>query len=540
MYRLIVVDDEEEVRKGIIEKIPWKELGFTVIGEAANGVEALEIADKAIPDVVITDIKMPFLDGIKLSEEMKMRFPTVKIAIITGFDEFEYAQKAVKLMVEEYILKPISAGELIEVLLKLKAKLDEEAAQKKDMEALKEYYIKSLPLIREKFLDSLIRNNFSKEEILEKSKAYGLNISGTNFLVSVINMDFKIASENKAYDIRDKELLRFAVVNIGEEILYRQNKDIIFRSNDYIVIIFSSNDSSKDKFIRTSLFTLEEIRQSIKKYIKVTATIGVGTFEEDICSISYSYDSAVSALDYKLIFGNNKVIFIEDVEPQYTNKIVFDETKERALISSLKVGTMEEIQKNIDILFNEIIPKKASFKEYNIYLIEVLTTILKVARDLQVNISEALGANINPFAEINNFINLQDVKSWMIDISKRIKSSICKERQDSCKLLVDKVIEHVNSNYGDSELTVEKLCMLLHISPNYFSAIFKKETKQNFSSYLTDLRLKRARELLLNTNLKTFEIAKRVGYSEANYFSYCFKKNLAISPSEYRNSRISV
>ncbi len=540
MYRLIVVDDEEEVRKGIIEKIPWKELGFNAIFEAANGVEALEIADRVIPDVVVTDIKMPFMDGIKLSEKMKMRFPDVKIAILTGFDEFEYAQRAVKLNVEEYVLKPISSKELIEVLLKLKARLDEEAAKKKDMEALKEYYNKSLPLLREQFLDSLIRNRLNKEEVLERSKAYGVELNGTSFLAAVINMDFKISVENKAYDIRDKELIRFAVANIAEEILNRQEKGIIFRSSDFIVIIFCSNESDKNKFIRTSLLALEEIRQSIKKYIKISSTIGVGTFEEDILNLSYSYESAVSALDYKLIFGNNKVIFIEDVEPQYTNKIVFDELKERALISSLKVGTMEEVQENIDKLFNEITDRKVSFKDYNIYLIEILTTILKAARDLDVNISEIFGAKVNPFAEINNFISLKEVKSWMTDVSKKIKSSIYKGRQDSCKLIVDKVIEYVNTNYIDSELTIEKLCMLLHISPNYFSALFKKEMKQNFSSYLTELRLTKAKELLLSTNFKTFEVAKRVGYSEANYFSYCFKKNLGISPSEYRNSRASV
>lgn len=538
MYKLIFADDEEEVRKGILEKIPWKELGFEVIGEAANGIEALEIAEKIVPDIVITDIKMPFMDGIKLCEKIKKRFRTAKVVILTGFDEFEYAQKAIKLSVDEYVLKPISSMELIEILSKMKIKLDEEAIQKKDFETLRDNYKKSLPILKEKFLDSLILNKLSKEDIVLKANAYDIDINFNSFIVSVINMDIKnILSENDSeHSINEKELINFAALNISEEILDKEEKHIMFTNSSYIIIIFCFNDTNKTKYIKKYLYILEQIKNSIEKYIKAIASIGVGMIVSDITNIRLSYEGAVSALDYRFIFGNNKPIYIEDVEPQCTNKLTFDEQKERSLLSALKIGNSHEIESIIHNLFIEISNAKASFKEYNIYLLEMLTAILKAARDLNIDMDKIFGNNYNPFVEIYKFNNLQDVENWVFSISQAIKDSILVERQDSCKMLVEKSTEYINENYGDSELTIDKLCRHLHISPNYFSTIFKKETKQTFVNYLTNIRLEKAKELLKTTSLKTFEIARKVGYSEPNYFSYSFKKNLSISPSEYRNN----
>lgn len=147
MYKLILVDDEEEVRRGVLKKIEWNKYGFEIVGEAENGREALDIAEKVTPDVVVTDIKMPFMDGIRLTEELKERFPATKTIIFTGFDEFEYAHKAIKLNVVEYVLKPISSKEFIEVLIKTKERLDNDIEQKKNMEVLREHYTKTLPNI---------------------------------------------------------------------------------------------------------------------------------------------------------------------------------------------------------------------------------------------------------------------------------------------------------------------------------------------------------------------------------------------------------
>jgi two-component system response regulator YesN len=550
MYKLILVDDEEEVRKGIVKKIDWGQYGFEIIGEAENGIEALEIAEKVVPDVVVTDIKMPFMDGLTLSKKLREKFPTTKIIILTGFDEFEYAQKAINLDIVEYILKPISSKEMIDMLVRVKAKIDEEIAQKKNIETLKEHYKKSLPLLKEKFLGSLITSRINKDEILEKSHNYGLNLHGKGFVVTALSADLDTATtinsddrdgkhfkETTTFGISEgKEITKFAVLNISEEIVNKYGSGIVFLHNDYIVIIFTSENDNRDALMGKALFILEEIRQCMEKYHHFTVTIGVGTFCKDIVNISYSYENAITALDYRLILGNNRVICIEDVEPQCSKRVVFDELKERSLMSCIKVGTTEEIIETVEALFKEIMDEKTSFQDYQIYLLEILTTILKIAKDLNVDMDNLFGVNYNLFVEMYKFKDLKEVKGWLIGMCTKIKSFISKERKDTCKLLVKRATEYLNHHYHENDITIDKICKLLYISPTYFSTIFKKETKLTFVNYLTHVRMEAAKELLRSTDLKTFEIAQKVGYSEPNYFSYCFKKNFGISPSEYRKA----
>lgn len=545
MYKLILVDDEEEVRKGILNKIEWHKYGFQVVGEAENGIEALEIAEKCVPDVVITDIKMPFMDGLQLSEKIKAKFPTVKIVILTGFDEFEYAKKAIKLNVVEYVLKPISSKELIEVLEKVKSNIDDEMAKKKDMDMLRDYYKKSLPVLKEKFLGSLITRRVSMDEIADKCRTYGINLEGYGFAAALLDMAFNDAAgsdgdganDNNGFKADEKELTRLAVLNITGEIIDKYKTAIAFLHNDYIVIIFRAQSDCKDDFINSMLSILDEIRQSILVYYNLTVTIGVGTYCTSIGDIAYSYDNAVSALDYSLILGKNRVIYIEDVEPKRISRVVFDELKERSLISCIKVGSVDEIKDTVDSLFKELMDTPASINDCQIYLLSILTAILKMAKDLNVDTGSVFMLKDNLFVELYKLRDLDEAKKWILGICIKVRGCVSKERQDSCRQIAEKAAQYVKDNYSDCEITIERVCKHLHISPAYFSTIFKREMKTTFLNYLINVRMEAARELLRTTNLKTLEIAKMVGYSEPNYFSYCFKKNFKISPTEYRNSR---
>lgn len=538
MYKLMLVDDEEEVRKGILKKIQWEMYGFRIVGEAENGIEALEKAEKTLPDLVITDIKMPFMDGLTLSERLREKLPTARIIILTGFDEFEYAKMAVKLDVVEYALKPISSDELIEILIRVKQKLDYEMAQKKDREILKENYIKSMPILREKFLGSLITDKINRAEILERANNYGLNLNYNGFIVTVISIDYNADAGNfsaigQVSLIENRELIKLAIFNLAEEILNKYEIGIVFLHNDNILIVFTSKEDEKDKLVQKTLSILDELNQSIDKYYKKPVTIGVGSYCSDIAGISYSYESAVRALDYRILLNSN-TICIEDMEPRAAQNIVLDELKARSLISCIKVGTQDEIEETIEELFKEITDGNVSFKDYQIYLLDILTTILKTARDLLIDMDNVFSLSCNLFIEMYRLKDIKQVKEWLISICAKIRGQVFKDRQDTCKFLVKKATEYVKNFYDDSELTVDKICKHLHVSPTYFSTIFKRETKFTFINYLTHIRMEAAKELLRTTSCKSFEIAKKVGYSEPNYFSYCFKKNFSISPSEYR------
>lgn len=532
MYKIILVDDEEEVRKGIINKIQWNKHGFEIIGEAENGKEALEIAEKNVPDLVITDIKMPFMDGMKLAEILSERFATIKIVILTGFDEFEYAKTAIKLNVIEYILKPISSEDIIRLLINVKEKLDKEFQEKKDMKFFEELYHKSLPILREKFLSSIIRGNIDIDEIMEKEKNYNISLQGEIFLISVIAIDYK----QEDIEIKDKEIIIFKVLNLCEETINKYCSGLVFIEEGNIVIFSISQEKDKKLMLDKTTKILEEIKQSIDKYLKLNITIGIGTSCEDIEGVSISYKNAVAALDYRIILGNNRIIFIDDIEPKRENEIIFDKLKERQLEGCIKTGTKEEIHSTVEEIFKVIEASRASIEDYQIYLIQIVTTIIKISKDSDVDIQDIFGDNFNFFIELYKFSTLTEVKKWIEKISIKISEHIIKGREDSSKLLVDKAKDYIEERYQDEEININTICSYLHISQAYFSYIFKKDTKTTFVSYLTQIRMEKAKELLRNTNLKTFVIAEKVGFSEPNYFSYCFKKNLGQSPSEYRNS----
>ena len=532
MYRLILVDDEEEVRKGVLKKIDWAKYGYEVVGEAENGRQAIEIAEKVLPDVVITDIKMPFMDGMELSKQLNDRFPTTKVIILTGFDEFEYAQKAIKCNVIEYVLKPISSKELIEVLVRTKDKLDKEIEDKKNFESLRENYLQSLPLLKEKFLTSLITSTMKKKEIEERSKNNNIDLNGDYFVVSTVSVDYFSAD----IGFSEKELYSFAVMNMINEIMSKYNSSMVFLYIDRVVIISVFKSISLDSATKMTLRALEEIRQNIGKFIKLDVTIGAGTFISDITLIKNSFENSLSALDYRMILGNNKIIWIEDVEPKSIDKITFDEIKEHQLSSCLKVGNENDVHETIDTLFSSLAKSKTSIKEYQIYLMEIVTTILKVAKTSNINIADIFGENYNLFIELYKLSDLNEVKSWLQHICVKIMESISQERQDTCKVIVSSAKEYINKHYSLSDLGINDVCTYLHISPTYFSALFKKETKTTFINYLTQVRMEAAKDLLKSTSLKSFEIAEKVGYSEPNYFSYSFKKNFGISPSEFRSN----
>lgn len=334
MYKLVVIEDEAIVRKNIIKKVEWGKYGFEVVGEGENGREALEVIENTNPNVVITDIEMPFLNGIELSSIIREKYPNIKIVFLTGFNEFKYAQKAIELDVIEYVLKPVSAESMADILAKIKNKLDEEVSQKKNIEALREHYLRSIPVMRADFLSTLISRKQQNEEILSKAEYYDINLKGNIFAVSAISIDKNTVDEEKFSD-EDYELIRFAVLNTAEEILNKYSLGFAFSHDNYIVVISFSLENSREGFLNKLFNALDEIRSNINDYLKFTITIGIGSICTEVSNISESFKSALSALDYRFTIGNNRLIYIEDLEPQNFNKIIFDETKEYMLVSSI-------------------------------------------------------------------------------------------------------------------------------------------------------------------------------------------------------------
>lgn len=534
MYKLIIVDDEEEVRKGIIQKIDWKRFNFEIVGEAENGREALDLIEENVPDVVITDITMPLMDGLKLASLLKDNYPTVKTVILTGFDDFKFAQQAIKYGVADYILKPVMPKDINELIGKLQCRINEEIAQKEDIVMLRRHYNESLPVIREKFLTQLISGRPQEKEVRTRVCEYGLMLEGDIFALAAANID-SISFKNNVFEEEDMEVVKVAVLNISKEIIEKHSFGEAFFYEDNLVIIAGFRECEKNSVFGRSFSVLEEIRQNIEKFLKISITIGLGRLGNSISKLKESYRTALTALEYKLIIGGNKVIFIEDLEPLTTDNIVFDETKEKVLISSIKFGTKDEVVNAVDMLFNDINGMKASIMDYHMYLMEITAAINKLTRSFQLDTGEIFGKDFTSYEEEFRNKSLDEIRSWVERACIILMERITNKRQNTTEMLLEKAKDYIKNNYGDNELSIQKVADYLHISPSYLSMIFKKEANVTFLKYLVKIRLEVAKDLLSNNDLKTFQIAERIGYPEINYFSYFFKKNFGMSPREYRN-----
>ena len=188
MYRLMIVDDEPEIRDGLLEIINWEQEGFTVVGVAENGLEALQVAESVSPDLVVTDIRMPFLDGLEMARRMRLFLPTVQFIVLSGFDEFEYARQAIQIQIKDYILKPISSDEFIDVLRRVKANMDEEFAQRSNTQTLKEHFKLSLPILRELLLASLFSGGVSARDACKSAGEYHLPLESVRYAVALLSI----------------------------------------------------------------------------------------------------------------------------------------------------------------------------------------------------------------------------------------------------------------------------------------------------------------------------------------------------------------
>jgi two-component system response regulator YesN len=536
LYKIMIVDDEEEIRLGIIKKIDWEANGFIVVGDAENGKEALEKAEKLQPDVIMTDIKMPFMDGLELGQKLVELMPSSKIIVFSGCDDFEYAHRAIKINVVEYVLKPINSVELIEVLKRLKTQLDHEYNEKRNLETLYKHYVESLPVIREQFLVGVIEGRISESQWNEQSENLGIDFEYDYLSVAVIHADGSLTLDEVGDNIsisKEPTLVPISIKKIVDENMDKYCKFASFLYSDMVVVI--GNFEKKDDIL---LFIkgINEVCKIYERIMNLTISSGIGYVYSRTVEIRFSYKAAQNALDYRFILGTGKAIYIDDVEPDNSVQLQLDEQEERYMLNAIKISSEEEITMAIDNLFKKFEDLLLPFNQYRIYLMEIMTSILKLVQAYNLDIDEIFGRNFNCYSYLEAFNSINEVKKWIVSKAIKVNDYIKKERINSSMLLIERAKQYIKENYRDYDISVEKLCSELHVSPTYFSTMFKKETKMNFVNYLTTIRLEQAVKLLNTTDDKTYIIADKVGYPEANYFSYVFKKKFGVSPSKYRKN----
>lgn len=526
IYTVLLVDDEEEVIQVIMKKINWGGLGFSVIGYANNGVKALEMVEEFQPDVVMTDIKMPYMDGMELSNRIKADYPATKILLFTGFDEFEYAKEAVHLEVEEYILKPVNSIELTNVFTELKIKLDQEISEKRNTQILQKYYIDSLPLLQANFYSTLIEGRVREEEIPRYLADYQIEFSQGFFCCLVIH-----TSSSEVPKDMNPLLLSTSVQKQAEERLGKkwQAKCFSYLGNTVLIVqLRDKNEVSEltdecDRFCRYA-----------RRIIGAVVTVGIGKVCKDITELPKSYSSAREAVSYRVIYGASRAINIKEIAPQEMSRQDTDSDEELAnLFKMIRLSSAEDIIQEINKYLDKTFFPAKSLQQHHIDVMELVSALYRFSNSNDVEMEEFSGDMRKIY---NKLLDLEPdaLGKWLIDVSLSLREKLINARSRSTKSFVYNAQEYVHNHYTDTELSLDSICEVLGVSNSYFSTIFKKETGKSFIGYLTDYRMEQASRLLLETNEKSYIIARNVGYTDPNYFSYVFKRQFGVAPSKYR------
>ena len=531
-YSVLLVDDEEDVLQVIIKKLDWENMGFKIVGYAKNGIEALEMAEDLQPDVVMTDIKMPYMDGLTLCKELKELYQKVKVIIFSGFDDFEYAKEAIKNEAEEYILKPINSNELSEVFIRIKNVLDKELDEKRNIDKLRSYYMESLPILQENFYTSLIEGRIPEDQIEKYVQNYQIDLKGPYYVITILH----ISTDNSQQDNPSINpfLKAVSVKKLTEEQLFAEWKcKTVTYLGDIIVITQLTDVNSITRFTDT----MDKICKMAKRVCDARVTAGIGHVCSEMSQLQLSFQGAQNAVSYRIIYGNTRAINIAEMDPQENVYVPWEASYIQKILKKIKMGEYLALENIIDEFIQQLSISKVSLQKFRILIMGLITEIFKFGSDNQLDMEKVFSESNDVYSQTLQLESPEALGRWLRDSCGKMQNLVRSGRQDTTKSFVTKAVEYVREHYADNDLSIEIICSYLNVSAAYFSTVFKKETGKTFINYLTEYRMQQAVNLLDTKDEKTYIIADQVGYADPNYFSYVFKKQFGMSPSKYKTNK---
>lgn len=538
MLKVFLVEDEVVMRNGIKKNIPWEQEGFEFVGEASDGELAYPLIKKEKPDILITDIRMPFMDGLELSRLVKKELPQIKIIILSGYNEFDYAKTAINIGVTDYLLKPISSAKLLEAVKKVGDMIEKEQDNARLIKRYEKEMEENILQEKHKLWGALASNRLSTMELLEKGQRLGIDFTASAYQVFL----FKLMQEGDA-------------TGCSEELNRASEKvNDLAGSWEYVLSFdrspegwaFLIKGESAEEVQNTYLETRKELLELVESYPRVEYFGGIGNVVHRIGDIQTSYKEAARAFSSRFFLDANQIADSAEmvkVQAEHDGKIdvtkMLSKKREHELVERfLKNGTIEEVDSFLDELFQNIGEQNCKSLLYRQY---VVMDLFFCASDFLGNLEIDIENLPEACRDINQIVEKAgDAENLRYQIGNLFTETM-QLRDGHSKKKYSKLLEDakafIDANYKHDEMSLNTVAAQVNISPSYFSTIFSSEMGQTFVEYLTHVRLEKAKELLMCSNMRTAEIGYEVGYKDSHYFSYIFKKVVGCSPKEYRNRK---
>ncbi len=524
MYKVFLADDEVVVREGIRGSFPWESSDFILSGEAPDGEIALSLLREIKPDILITDIRMPFMDGLELCRQVRAQLPWVKTIILTGYDEFTYAKEALALGVKEYLLKPVSAQELGAALERVAALIDEERRQDRDIQQVRSQLSQSSGLIRDQFLSEIIRGALSEKERSE------LFVRARGMDMDLLARQYRVMIINPAQPAPERMLsLRVLVDRLTED---RPGISCLSCQFEGLILLLFKGEGAEE--LDEGAFWLA---QTLKHEAAVPLRIAIGAVVSHIYALGDSYQAALRTMQaMNEHYAREDTRIMDSAELQLRVGEVLSLADNAGLYEQLRFAPIGDVDRILGNYFMQA-GDGQSVMMLNYLLVESFLTAARIVQELGLDPQTDLPES----RQVSSSLSMLSKYEEVFDAAKTVtlRALGLRDRQSLSRYheVISKACAYIDSQYADPNLTLSDAAGHVHLSVNHFCTVFSQETNATFIEYLTQRRMEKARELLVTTGLKSIDIAQRVGYRDPHYFGYLFKKNFGMSPRDYRAAR---
>jgi len=536
MIKLLIVDDEYLLREQVKNIIDYKELGFEIVGEAEDGLDALKKIKDRSPQVIILDINIPFINGIELSKMLREKMSDIKIVILTGYSEFEYARQCVKNGVSDFVLKPIDPGNFKKVLISVKNEIEKVMSERQYVNKLENDLKSSKIQLKEQFLIKLINENDYDNAFIETLlQSFGICISKDNLCAAVVEID-RNADRHESQE--DFDAHKSELFNIISYYLSQFKSSIIFYGpENRLVCICNAYNTKGEKAYEVLINTYKEICDCVPKQLGFSVTVGIGKTYDGYENLCISYKDAISAIKEKFFTGHGRVIVTSDVLPaNAAKKPIFTKSKEEILVL-LRTGDSETYANLLNNLKDEIMKLRPSIEAIRMLYLDMAIAVIEYVWENNMNYDEDY--NMDDYVcRINNIETISELNELLINLYNKATKEVREKNKIKTVKAVEKAKKYIEDNYWSQDVSLDYLSERIFINPSYLSKVFKREIKYSVTEYLTEVRLKKAKEIMdSRSDLQISAIASQVGYSDPFYFSKLFKKSFGVSPSKYMEKK---
>ena len=526
LIKLLIIDDETTTRKGLVKYIDWKAMGIETIKEAKDGIEGLEIAFSFRPDIILSDIRMPGMNGIELATCIKEQIPNCKLIFLSGYSDKEYLKAAIHLNAISYIEKPINLAEVKEVIKKAVDQCLEEGEKRLAEEKMIKALSESLPLIKKKIVTSLINLPAAPDDLQKDINLVGAHFESCDrYTVVIVQLVLPRQQTNVENLATGGKILQ-----LMDNSLHDIEHVCAFEDQQHIIAILSGAAAYNRRRLQTILESLHaQIKENDFSCNNLFFSVGQTVLGMD--RIWQSYQKALIFLQKLVFLGYGPIVFYEDKsdEPNCWSDDI-----------SSQLRDLLQIQHKVEAFrFIENLCREISFHK-DIRVDEVKNIFFKLA-DVLAHEAERRGVNFDEagefhknylWAQIYGFQTLQEIKKYLLDEMIHLFDGI--EEMESNSKSVFYVMKYIQKHYTTYDLSNKTLADYVHLTPTYLSWLFKKETGKTLGEYVIEVRIEKSKELLRESHIKLFEVARKVGYSDANYYAKVFKKQTGLTPSKFR------